>query len=94
MSFARVVSFEGVTGERVAQLEREINEGEPPEGMPATEVLVLHDPDAETSLAIVFFETEDDYATGDAILSAMPAGETPGRRTAVAKYEVAIRRSI
>lgn len=94
MSFARVVSFEGVTEDRVAQLTREINDGEPPEGMPATEILMLHDPDAEKSLVVVFFETEDDYATGDRILSAMPAGETPGRRTAVAKYEVALRRTV
>ena len=94
MSFARVVSFEGVTRDRVAQLEREINEDEPPEGMPATEILMLHDPAGEKSLVIVFFDTENDYATGDAILDAMPAGETPGRRTAVAKYEVAIHRKM
>jgi hypothetical protein len=94
MSFARVVSFEGVTSDRVAQLEREINESEPPEGMPATEILMLHDPAGEKSLVIVFFDTENDYATGDAILDAMPAGETPGRRTAVAKYEVAIHRKM
>jgi hypothetical protein len=94
MSFARVVSFEGVTKDRVAQLEREINDGEPPEGMPATEILMLHDPAAETSLVIVFFDTENDYATGDAILSAMPAGETPGRRIAVTRYEVALHRKL
>ena len=94
MSFARVVAFEGVTKDRVAQLEREIDDGEPPEGMPATEILMLHDPAAETSLVIVFFATEKDYATGDAILSAMPAGETPGRRTAVTRYEVAFHRKL
>ena len=94
MAFARVVSFEGVTNDRVAQLEREIGQGEPPEGMPATEVLVLHDPDAEKSLVVVFFDTEDDYARGDEILSAMPADDTPGRRTSVMKYKVAVRRSM
>ena len=94
MAFARVVSFEGVTNDRVAQMEREIGQGGPPEGMPATEVLVLHDPNAEKSLVVVFFDTEDDYARGDEILSAMPADETPGRRTSVMKYEVAVRRSM
>ena len=94
MSFARVESLEGVTRERVAQLEREINEGDPPEGMPATEILMLHDPDAETSLVVVLFDTEEDYATGDAILSAMPGGGTPGRRVAVTKYQVAIHRKL
>ncbi len=94
MPLARVVSFEGVTKDRVAQLRREIEEGEPPEGMPATEILMLHDPATDRSLVVVFFDTEDDYATGDRILDAMPAGDTPGRRTSVAKYEVALRRTV
>ena len=40
---------------------------------------------------ILFFENEDDYKRGDETLSAMPAGETPGRRTSVSKYNVAFR---
>jgi hypothetical protein len=40
---------------------------------------------------IVFFDNEDDYRRGDETLSAMPADETPGRRTSVSKYQVAIR---
>ena len=40
---------------------------------------------------ILFFETEDDYRRGDEALNAMPAGDTPGQRTSVAKYEVAVR---
>jgi len=91
MALARVVSFEGVGKDRIEELEREIREGEPPEGMNPTEIVVLHDADAEKSLVIVFFETEDDYRRGDEVLGAMPAGETPGRRTAVTKYDVAIR---
>jgi hypothetical protein len=93
MSFARVVSFEGVNKDRIDQLRREMSEGEQPEGVPATEMFVLHDPEAEKSLAIIFFETEDDYKRGDETLSAMPTGDTPGRRTSVTKYEVAIRRT-
>ena len=92
MAFARVVSFEGVNKERIEALRAEIEEGERPEGLPATEIVVLHDPEAEQSLAIVFFATEADYARGDEALDAMPAVETPGRRTSVTKYEVAIRR--
>ena len=52
---------------------------------------MLHDPESEKSLAIVFFETEDDYRQGDEALNAMPTGDTPGRRTSVEKYEVAHR---
>lgn len=54
-------------------------------------MIVLHDPEAEQSLVIVIFETEDDYKRGDEILNAMPAGDTPGRRTSVKKYNVAAR---
>jgi hypothetical protein len=52
---------------------------------------VLHDPEAEKSLVIIIFETEDDYRRGDEILNAMPAGDTPGQRTSVSRYDVATR---
>jgi hypothetical protein len=91
MAFARVVSFDGVTKQRIEQMREEMSGDGPPEEIPASEVIILHDPDAERSLAIVFFETEDDYRRGDAALDAMPAGDTPGSRTAVTKYDVAIR---
>ena len=91
MAFARVVSFEGVSRERMDELTREISEGEQPDGLNATEFVMLHDPEGETSLAIVFFETEEDYRRGDEVLSAMPTDDTPGRRTSVARYDVAMR---
>ena len=53
--------------------------------------MVLHDADANKSLTVVFFDNEDDYARGNAILDAMPTDETPGERTSVSKYDVAIR---
>jgi len=43
---------------------------------------------------VVCFDTEDDYAKGDATLSAMPAGDAPGRLSSVAKYDVAVRMSV
>jgi hypothetical protein len=91
MALARVVTFEGVSKDRMEEMKREMSEGERPEGVPATEILVLHDPEAEKSLVVVFFENDDDYRRGDEALSAMPAGDTPGRRTSVAKYDVAVR---
>ena len=91
MALARVVSFDGVDSDRIAQMKQEMSEGERPEEIPATEVIVLHDPDESKSLAIVFFDSEDDYQRGDAALNAMPAGDTPGQRTSVKKYDVAIR---
>lgn len=91
MPLARVVSFDGVGKDRIEEMKNEIREGERPEDVPATEIIVLHDSEAERSLVILFFDTEDDYGRGDEALSAMPAGETPGRRTSVSKYDVAIR---
>jgi len=91
MALARVVSFEGVSKERMDELTREMREGDRPQDLPATEVVMLHDPEAEKSLVILFFETEDDYRRGDEVLSAMPADDTPGRRTSVTRYDVPIR---
>ncbi len=93
MALARVVTFEGVSKDRMEEMDREMRDGQPPEGFPPAELVVLHDPEAETSLAIVIFETEDDYKRGDEILNAMPAGDTPGQRTSVTKYNVATRMS-
>jgi len=92
MALARVVTFENVDRDRIAEVRGRIEGGEPPEGLPATELLLLHDEDASKAIAIVFFESEEDYAKGDAVLGGMPTEETPGRRTSVGKYEVAVRR--
>ena len=93
MALARVVRFEGFGQDRIEEIRHGIESEEAPEGLPAKEIVVLHDADAETALVIVFFDTEDDYTRGDALLSAMPAGDTPGRRVSVEKYAVPIRRT-
>jgi hypothetical protein len=91
MALARVVTFDGVSKDRMEELKRELSEGDRPDDVPATEIIVLHDADAEKSVVVVFFDSEDDYRKGDEALSAMPAGDTPGRRTSVAKYDVVTR---
>jgi hypothetical protein len=93
MAIARVVAFEGVSGERIAEMQREMEGSERPEEVPAKEMIVLHDPDAEKSLVLLFFESDDDYRRGDEALNAMPAGDTPGQRTSVERYNVAFRMS-
>jgi len=91
MALARVVTFERIDADRIASLKNEIENSERPEGLPATEMMILHDPEAQSAMAIVFFDNEDDYRTGDEFLSAMPTSDTPGRRTSVTKHEVAVR---
>jgi len=91
MALARVVTFDGVTKERADEMKREMSQGEQPEGVPATEVIVLHDPEAETSVVLLFFDSEEDYQRGDEALNAMQASDTPGRRSSVAKCDVVAR---
>ena len=91
MAFARVVTFDDVGDDRIAQLKSSIETGERPQGLPSTEIMLLHDADAQRAIAILFFDNEDDYRQGDAIMNAMPADDTPGRRSSVTKYEVAVR---
>lgn len=90
MALARVVSFDGVGQERVEEMKGQMNEGRP-DDIPASEIVMLYDAGAEKATVILFFDNEDDYNRADATLSAMPAAETPGQRTAVGKYEVAVR---
>ena len=91
MSLARVVSFDGVSSDRMAEMQKEMEGSERPENVPAKEIIVLHDPESDKSLVVVFFDSEDDYRQGDEALSAMPATDTPGQRTSVTKYNVAFR---
>jgi hypothetical protein len=91
MALARVVTFEGVSSDRMAEMQKEMEAGDPPEGFPSAEMLVMHDGDTEKSLVVIIFENDDDYKKGDEILSGMPAGDTPGKRTSVTKYNVATR---
>ena len=94
MSLARVVTFSEVSAERIAELKREMDEGEQPEGLNPSEMIVLHDAASGESVAILFFESEEDYQRGHEVLDAMPAPETPGQRTSVKRYDVAIRRTM
>lgn len=90
MSLARVVSFDGVSPARVEEMKGRMAEGRP-DDVPATEIVMLYDADAERSQVILFFDSEEDYEQADKVLGAMPADETPGTRTAIGRYEVAVR---
>ncbi len=92
MAVARVVSFDGVTKDRAAEIGQQMQSGERrPEGVPATEIMMLHDAATESAMVILLFAGDEDYRRGDEALNAMPAADTPGRRTAVTRYEVIAR---
>jgi len=90
MALARVVSFDGVDSDRVEEMKGRIGGG-PPDDIPAKEVVMLYDADAQRAMVVLFFDNEDDYNRADQTLSAMPADETPGQRSSVGKYDVAVR---
>ena len=79
MALARAVTFEGVDSQHMAELSKQIQNDPRPDGIPATEILMLHDEAANTSQVILFFENEDDYAKADAALNAMPSTKRPGK---------------
>ena len=91
MAIARVVEFDGVSSERMQDMQGRMQNGEPPEGMPDAEVIVLHDASAEKSLVILIVDSEDDYQKADQVLQSMPSEDTPGQRTSVRKMDVAMR---
>jgi len=92
MAVARVVTFDGVNSERMAEMEREMQaSGARPDNVPAKEIVVLHDPEAEKSLVVLFFDNDEDYRRGDEALNAMPTEDTPGKRSSVTKYQVSFR---
>jgi hypothetical protein len=93
MALARVVTFEGVDSARIAELASNIEQGEPPEGMPPSELMLLHDPESDQAVAILIVDSEEDYAKAHEILDSMPTDGTPGNRTGVTKYHVAARMS-
>lgn len=91
MSYVRVVRFSGVDPERVAALKERVaqNEG-PPEGVPSTALKVMLDEEQGTAVVLQSFDSMEDLKTGEAVLSAMDPGETPGTRESVDRCEVMI----
>ncbi len=64
-----------------AQINEDAASG-PPEGLPASGLMVLIDPDGGRSMAITFFGSEEDRAKGHEVLEGMsPPGEGMGSRT-------------
>jgi hypothetical protein len=92
MAYTRVATFDNVPKEALAEITKEIRDGEKPEGLPATEVIVLADREGGKLQAITFFDSEDDYRQGDQTLKAMSPPSGMGSAS-IEKYEVAVRRS-
>ena len=82
--FVRVVRFTDVDPGRMDAMLVRIKESDgPPPDVPATGLEVLHDRDRGTAVVLQQFGSEADMRAGDAAMSAMDAGETPGTRVSV-----------
>jgi hypothetical protein len=94
--YARIAKFEGADPEGFDAIKAEIESGDgPPPGIPAKRIIVIGDRSSGTTHTLVFFETEEDMATGDATLNEMtPPSDAPGRRASVDLCEVIVERSV
>jgi hypothetical protein len=85
----RVVRFTGVSPERIKEMVGRINESDgPPEGVPSTGIQVLVDENQGTAVVLQFYGSAEDMDTGERVLDAMDASETPGTRASVDKCEL------
>jgi hypothetical protein len=89
----RVVRFTDVDPEHMqSQLSARADQEGPPEGVKASGIKVMHDPDQRTSVVIQFFETEQDMRDSEAALDGMDPSETPGARASVDRGEIVFER--
>jgi len=94
--YARVAQWKGADAKSMEEATAEIKTraedgGGPPPGVPAKEFLLLQDPEGGRAIAIMLFESEDDYRQGDEVLNSMsPPSGGMGERVSVDKYELAV----
>ena len=94
MSYMRVVRFTDVDPEHLEErLSARSSESGPPEGVKASGIKMLHDPDQRTAVVVQFFDSDQDMQDSEAALDAMPAEETPGTRASVDRGEIKFERS-
>lgn len=87
----RVVRFDEVDPERVAQLADRISESDgPPPGVEATGTTLLHDPAQRTVVVLQRFASAQTMASSEAVLDGIDSSETPGRRLSVDRCEVLV----
>jgi hypothetical protein len=91
--YARVVRFTDVSPERIAEINKRVEEeGGPPPDVPAKSLTIVVDEAQSTAVVVVFFDSEEDMRKGDEALNAMDASETPGTRASVDRGEVKVDR--
>jgi hypothetical protein len=95
---ARVATFEGGEPNTIRGMVDEIDrqaENGPPEGVPATGILILHNAEGKVH-AITLFESEEDLQQGHETLNSMDPPERGGmgKRSSVETFEVGVKRDL
>jgi hypothetical protein len=88
--YARVVRFTDVDAAQIDRIRSEVENNEPPEGMPPTKLQIILDESQGTAAVLQFYENEADMQKADEVMNAMDSSETPGTRASVDKGEVAV----
>ncbi len=87
--YARVVRFTDVSADQMDEIAAQIQGSDgPPPGVPAKAIKMMYDADQSTSVAVIFFDSEEAMREGSKALDEMDSGETPGTRVSVDLCEV------
>ena len=91
--YARVATFQSDPADidRAIEMVRTEVAGDTPAGLEGARMLMLVNRETGKGLGVTLFESEEAMRRGDEALNAMAASDTPGRRTSVTKYDVAVR---
>jgi hypothetical protein len=88
--YARVVRFTDVDTSQLDRIKNNVENDDPPEGMPPTTLRIVVDESQGTAAVIQFYENEGDMKKADEVMNAMDSSETPGTRASVDKGEVVV----
>ena len=91
---ARVVRFTDVSPERIAEINKRVEENDgPPEGVDSTGMELFVDESEGTAIFVGYFENEEKMRAAAEVFEAMDPSETPGTRASVDQCEVKLQRS-
>jgi hypothetical protein len=88
--YARVVRFTDVDTSQLDRIKNNIENNDPPEGMPPTTLRIVVDESQGTATVMQFYESEGDMQKADEVMNAMDSSDTPGTRASVDKGEVVV----
>jgi hypothetical protein len=92
--YARVVRFTDVDTAQIDRIKSQVEDNDPPEGMPPTTLRIVVDESQGTAAVTQFYDSEEDMKKADEIMNAMDSSDTPGTRASVDMGEVVIEAKI